>query len=128
MKGLDTTGHVVYRLPTPCGEYTLADMTVVVFTREGKLHGVIDEIQVHKDYRRQGYATRLVANAKKALQLESLIMSVHMTRAGASFRRAIEPGWKGKRYGPSDRWDDASIYLTPEQIKAREEGYGEVAA
>jgi ribosomal protein S18 acetylase RimI-like enzyme len=94
-------------------------MSVVVFTKNGKPHGVIDEIQVHKDYRRQGYATRLVANAKRALKLESLVMSNHMTRNGASFRRAIEPDWKGKRVGPSDRWDDASLYLTPEQAKAR---------
>lgn len=120
MKGLDATGHIVYRLPKP-DESTLADLSIVLFTRDGKLHGVIDEIFVDKDYRRQGYATRMVTNAKRRLKLETLTMSAHMTRDGVAFRRAIEPEWKGKRYGPSDRWDDASLYLTKEQIEARKE-------
>lgn len=121
MKDLDASGHIVYRLPTPDGEKTLADLSIVLFTRTGKLHGVIDEIYVDKDHRRQGYATRLVANAKRRLNLVSLTMSAHMTRDGFAFRKAIEPEWAGKRYGPSDRWDDASLYLTPEQIAARDE-------
>lgn len=120
MKDLDASGHIVYRLPKP-DDSTLADLSIVLFTRNGKLHGVIDEIFVDKEYRRKGYATRLVANAKRALKLETLTMSAHMTRDGVAFRRAIEPEWRGKRYGPSDRWDDASLYLTPEQIAAREE-------
>jgi GNAT superfamily N-acetyltransferase len=116
---VDASGHVVYRLPKEDGS-TLADMSVVLYTKDGNLHGVIDEIHVAKEHRRQGIATRLVGRAKDALQLESLVMSNHMTRAGASFRRAIEPDWKGKRVGPSDRWDDASLYLTTEQRKCRE--------
>lgn len=97
-------------------------MSIVLYTKDNQLHGVIDEIFVQKCDRRQGIATRMVNNAKARLNLETLTMSAHMTRNGASFRRAIEPDWKGKRVGPSDRWDDASLYLTPEQIKAREDG------